>query len=200
MALVPDDELHRYNEYWKAQFESFPQLIYEALDPRTPSLIDGMTNADVLTALESFGTILAIEANEGIAIIRKLFEKTINTRKAVADYLAKLKTDEEEAEKFLVDAAAAPDRQSQRVLRPLLACLATKSAAEAGTPPNLYGGQLSFKRIGPDGPVWILAEFENKPGSVRVEFHRTSSPPQSHGGPDQGTRVVVVSREGLPSP
>ena len=106
----------------------------------------------------------------------------------------------EEAEKFLVDAAAAPDRQSQRVLRPLLACLATKSAAEAGTPPNLYGGQLSFKRIGPDGPVWILAEFENKPGNVRVEFHRTSSPPQSHGGPDQGTRVVVVSREELPSP
>jgi ATP-dependent Zn protease len=56
----------------------------------------------------------------------------------------------------------------------LLACLATKSAAEAGTPPNLYGGQLSFKRIGPDGPVWIFGEFENKPGSVRIAFRRFS--------------------------
>ena len=81
---------------------------------------------------------------------------------------------------LLLDSAATTDRQSQRVLRPLLACLAAKSASEAGTPPNLYGGQLSFKRFGPDGPVWIMAEFENKPGCVRVEFHRTSSPPQNH--------------------
>src|SRR4051794_18685472 len=51
---------------------------------------------------------------------------------------------EEEVKEFLLDAAATTDRQSQRVLRPLLACLATKSAAESGTPPNLYGGQLSF--------------------------------------------------------
>jgi hypothetical protein len=82
----------------------------------------------------------------------------------------------EEAKELSLDATAATDRQSQRLLRPLLACLATKSAAEAGTPPNLYGGQLSFKRIGPEGPVWISVEFENKPGSVRVTFQRSSSP------------------------
>src|SRR5690348_1728736 len=82
----------------------------------------------------------------------------------------------EEAKDLRLDAAAATDRQSQRVLRPLLACLATKSAAEAGTPPNLYGGLLCFKRHGPDGPVWILGEFENTPGSVRVAFQRSSAP------------------------
>ena len=82
----------------------------------------------------------------------------------------------EEARKLLLDASATVDRQSQRVLRPLLACLATKSAAEAGRAPNLYGGQLSFKRIGPDGPVWILGEFENRPGRVRVAFRRSSAP------------------------
>jgi hypothetical protein len=82
----------------------------------------------------------------------------------------------EEANNLRLDAAVATGRQSQRVLRPLLACLATKSAAEAGTPPNLYGGQLCFKRNGPDGPVWILGEFENKPGSVRVAFQRSSAP------------------------
>ena len=66
--------------------------------------------------------------------------------------------------------------EGSRILRPLLASLATRSAAEAGTPPNLYSGRLSFKRIGPDGPIWILGEFENKPGSVRVAFQRSSSP------------------------
>jgi len=84
----------------------------------------------------------------------------------------------EETKELFLDAAAATDRQSQRVLRPLLACLATKSAAEAGTHPNLYEGQLSFKRMGPEGPVWISGEFENKPGSVRVTFQRSSSPPE----------------------
>jgi hypothetical protein len=82
----------------------------------------------------------------------------------------------EGAKNLRLDGAAATDRQSQRVLRPLLACLATKSAAEAGTPPNLYGGQLCFRRDGPDGPVWILGEFENKPGCVRVAFQRSSAP------------------------
>jgi hypothetical protein len=82
----------------------------------------------------------------------------------------------DQAKNLLLDAAAATDRQSQRVLRPLLACLATKSAAEAGTPPDLYGGRLCFKRSGPDGPVWIVGEFENKPGRVRVAFQRSSAP------------------------
>ena len=80
---------------------------------------------------------------------------------------------QEEGKTLVLDSASAMDRQSQRVLRPLLACLATRSAAEAGTPPSLYGGRLSFKRIGPDGPVWIFGEFENTPGSVRVEFQRS---------------------------
>jgi len=84
----------------------------------------------------------------------------------------------EEGKRLVLDSASAVDRQSQRILRPLLACLATKSAAEAGTPPNLYGGQLSFKRVGPDGAVWIFGEFENKPGSVRIAFQRFSSPPE----------------------
>ena len=45
----------------------------------------------------------------------------------------------EEVKKLLLDAAATTDRQSQRVLRPLLACLATKSAAEAGRLPTSTG-------------------------------------------------------------
>jgi hypothetical protein len=85
----------------------------------------------------------------------------------------------EEVQEFVLDAEATSDRQSRRVLRPLLACLATKSAAEAGTPPNLYGGRLAFKRLGHEGPVWILGQFENRPGTVRVAFRRTSSPPQN---------------------
>ncbi len=100
---------------------------------------------------------------------------------------------EEGAKELRFDAAETGDRQSQRVLRPLLAYLATKSAAEAGTPPNLYGGQLSFKRDGPDGPVWILGEFENRPGSVRVAFQRSSSPravPAARNRGREATRCV----------
>ncbi len=77
--------------------------------------------------------------------------------------------------------AATTDRQWQRVLRPLLACLATKSAAESGTHPKLYGGRLCFQRSGPDGPVWILGEFENRPGCVRVALRRSSAPREVFG-------------------
>src|SRR5688500_18824945 len=73
----------------------------------------------------------------------------------------------EESREFVLDAAATADRQARRLLRPLLACLATKSAAEAGTPASLYGGHFTFERPGPNGPVWILGQFENRPGSVR---------------------------------
>lgn len=83
-----------------------------------------------------------------------------------------------EVQEFILDLDATTDRQSRRLLRPLLACLATKSAAEAGTPANLYGGHFSFKRPGPQGPVWILGRFENQPGSVRVTLRRSSSPPE----------------------
>src|SRR5205809_7816661 len=84
----------------------------------------------------------------------------------------------EEVQEFILDADTTTDRQSRRLLRPLLACLATKSAAEAGTPANLYGGRFSFKRPGPKGPVWIVGQFENRPGSVRVTLRRSSSPPE----------------------
>src|SRR5437868_11857658 len=90
----------------------------------------------------------------------------------------------EEAQEFVLDAAATTDRQTRRVLRPLLACLATKSAAEAGTPPNLYGGHLAFTRPGPEGPVWILGHFENRPGRARVAFRRSASPSAN---PEPGT-------------
>jgi hypothetical protein len=87
----------------------------------------------------------------------------------------------EEAQEFVFDADATTDRQSRRLLRPLLACLATKSAAEAGTPANLYGGNFSFKRPGPKGPVWILGQFDNRPGSVRLALRRSNSPPEGPG-------------------
>lgn len=83
----------------------------------------------------------------------------------------------EEGEEFVLDADAGTDRQVRRLLRPVLACLAAKSAAEAGAPANLYGGQLTFKRTGLKGPVWIYCQFENRPGNVRVTLRRSSSPP-----------------------
>jgi hypothetical protein len=86
----------------------------------------------------------------------------------------------DEGHEFVLDAETTKDRQSCRVLRPLLACLATKSAAEAGTSPNLYGGRLSFKRQDAGGRlVWILGQFENKPGMVRVVFRQSVSPSQN---------------------
>jgi hypothetical protein len=86
-----------------------------------------------------------------------------------------------EAQEFVLHADALPDRQSARLLRPLLACLATKCAAESGTPVNLYGGHFSFKRPGPERPVWILVQFDNRPGHVRVSFRRSCSPPEPPG-------------------
>jgi hypothetical protein len=83
----------------------------------------------------------------------------------------------EEGQEFVLDADATADRQSRRVLRPLLACLATKSAAEAGMPASLYDGRLSFKRPGPEGPVWIVGDFENRPGAVRAVLRRSCLPP-----------------------
>lgn len=102
-----------------------------------------------------------------------------------------------EIDEFVLDAETTTDRQSRRLLRPLLACLATKSAAEAGTPPDLYQGHLSFKRLGHEGPVWILGQFENRPGTVRVAFRRASSPPQS---PEPTTAPVPVSADAGPRP
>jgi hypothetical protein len=85
----------------------------------------------------------------------------------------------DQVQELVFDADAVPDRQSRRLLRPLLACLATKSAAEAGTAANLFNGCLCFKRPGPAGPVWITGQFENRPGAVRVAFRRSDSPPEN---------------------
>jgi hypothetical protein len=85
----------------------------------------------------------------------------------------------EAAQEFVLDEQTVTDRQSRRLLRPLVACLATKSAAEVGAPANLYGGGLCFKRAGADGPIWILGQYENQPGNVRVTFRRSSSAPDS---------------------
>jgi hypothetical protein len=80
---------------------------------------------------------------------------------------------------LVLDADVATDRQSRRLLRPLLACLATKSAAEAGKPVNLFAGRLCFKRSGPAGPVWITGEFDNRSGAVRVTLQRSDAPPDA---------------------
>jgi hypothetical protein len=89
----------------------------------------------------------------------------------------------EEGEEFVLDAAAITDRQVRRILRPLLACLATKSAAEAGTPANLYGGHLTFQRPGREGSVRICGQFENRPGCAHVTLrrHHSPSPGERHG-------------------
>jgi hypothetical protein len=104
---------------------------------------------------------------------------------------------------FVLDGSAITDRRSQRLLRPLLAHLATKSAAETGSPPNLYGGRLSFKRSDPEGPLWIVGEFENRPGAVRVTFRPSRSQPEnSQPTPEQLTRgnTAVASSVGEDRP
>ena len=82
----------------------------------------------------------------------------------------------DEAHEFVLDAEATEDHQTRRLLRPLLTCLATKSAAEAGSSLDIYAGDLSFERPGIEGPVWILGKFENRAGAVRVAFRRSLSP------------------------
>jgi hypothetical protein len=106
----------------------------------------------------------------------------------------------EEPEEVVLDAEATPDRQSRRLLRPLLACLATKSAAEAGTPPNLYGGRLAFQRPGQVGPVWILGQFENRSGAVRVALRRSSSPPEDPGPTTEQPPVLTHVGSRLATP
>jgi hypothetical protein len=86
-----------------------------------------------------------------------------------------------DGQEFALDENATTNRQVQRLLRPLLACLATKSAAESGKPVELYGGDLSFKRSGSSGPVWIVGHFENRPGSVRAVLGCSKSPSAMNG-------------------
>jgi hypothetical protein len=100
----------------------------------------------------------------------------------------------EDAQEFVLDADATADRQSRRLLRPLLACLATKSAAETGTAVNLYEGQFSFKRQGPNGPVWIFGHFENRPGNVRVVLRRSDLPPEQSASHARHPTVLTEQR------
>jgi hypothetical protein len=106
----------------------------------------------------------------------------------------------EEAQGFALDADATTDRQTRRLLRPLLACLASKSAAESGRPASLYGGSLSFKRPGPEGPVWIVGQFENRPGTVRVALRRSLSPPGASDARAGEAGPTGVGAPSAPSP
>jgi hypothetical protein len=97
-------------------------------------------------------------------------------------------------EQFTINAEAAADRQTRRLLRPLLACLAAKAAAEAGIPPQVHGGDLSFQRPGPAGPVWILGRFDNRPGAVRLVLRQSATPATAIAGaplPVNGSRAAA---------
>ncbi|MGL4421512.1 MAG: DUF6800 family protein [Gemmataceae bacterium] len=72
----------------------------------------------------------------------------------------------------VVDAQQLTDRQSVRLMRPLLANLATKYAEATGQPLSLYEGILSFTRNSPSGPVSIVGEFVNRPGKVHLNLSR----------------------------
>jgi hypothetical protein len=101
------------------------------------------------------------------------------------------------AQEFVIVVDDSTDRQSRRLIRPLLAYLATKSARESGTPVNLYAGRLSFERHSPVGSGWIIGEFENRPGSVRLALRRSGSPAAS----DEGSRTDAGTpgrTEGVP--
>lgn len=79
---------------------------------------------------------------------------------------------------FALDGNTITDRQSQRLMRPLVACLAQKSATEDGTAPNLYEGCLAFQRPSLGDPVWVVGEFKNTPEKVFVTLRRSKSPPR----------------------
>jgi hypothetical protein len=81
----------------------------------------------------------------------------------------------EEGQVFGLNGDALTDRQSRRLVRPLLACLSALSRAESGTPDNICMGHLTFRRPGPEGPVLIDGEFKNEPGCVRLELKRSHS-------------------------
>jgi hypothetical protein len=100
----------------------------------------------------------------------------------------------DDVEALVLDGDTVADLQSRRLLRPLLACLALKSAAEYGTNVSLFSGYLCFKRTGPTGPVWIAGEFDNRPGSVRVTFRRFDRPPQE---PQSGSSRATTLNGGV---
>lgn len=100
------------------------------------------------------------------------------TVERLAEQLLDMLTSEspERTHQFVLDGDVPAEHQARRLIRPLLAYLAQKSAAEVGMPPTLYGGELAFERMNPNGPNWILGDFENRPGNVRLTLRRSSSP------------------------
>jgi hypothetical protein len=103
---------------------------------------------------------------------------------------------------FVLNALEMTDRQTQRLIRPLLACLATMSAAESGTSDNIYGGDLSFRRNGPEGPVQITGQFNNTHANVRLTLKRsetqTHSSKPSQSEPSEPYKPLDTTQVGLP--
>lgn len=89
-----------------------------------------------------------------------------------------------EGRNIVLDAAALTDRQSIRLVRPLLACLANRSE----TATNLYGGTLTFRR----GPAWIMGHFENRPGRIVLDLRRSDHEPPEEMG-DSFTTLMPLS-------
>ena len=99
---------------------------------------------------------------------------------------------EEHSQEFDFDADIAADQQAQRLIRPLLACLATLSANENGTCANHFFGPLQFRRPGPNGPIWIVGEFDNRMGSIWIKLRRSTSPILSQGSTMQPAEVMTA--------
>jgi hypothetical protein len=85
--------------------------------------------------------------------------------------------------------------QARRLIRPLLACLASKAGDESGVPVDPFGGTLSFIRSGPNGEVAIDGEFENRPGQIGIRF-TTSSLLTSRTGLDQPQKPAFAGHLG----
>jgi len=116
----------------------------------------------------------------------------------LADLLAQARPLDERAEDLLARAAAAPgawaagvgdfaDQPARIAFRALLACLARKSAQEAGTDPDPYGGALAFVREAAGGLVRLAGTFENTAAVARLAFDAPRpcavAPPPRGGSP-----------------
>lgn len=88
---------------------------------------------------------------------------------------------------LVLDADALSDRQARRLLRPLLACLAKRSAAPTGMPINLFRGSLTLATQGPAGPLYFAGEFDNRAGSERLVLRSIDSHAETSGAPRQSS-------------
>ena len=88
----------------------------------------------------------------------------------------------EEAQKLTLDAEATSDRQSRRLLRPLLACLATKSRRICG---REIGASSDPSRSGRQrgGAFRATSLIWRSRGSGQVLFHRRQKRPLSQDRP-----------------